>query len=143
VVLRTLTAEEMDHYREPFRKAGEERRPTLSWPRNIPIDCEPADVVAIVDDYAKWLSASDVPKLFMNADHGAIVRGRIREFVRTWPNQTEITVSGVHFVQEDSADTIGTAMADYPRVALPTSAANRAAPAAVTFRGTYCSAITA
>jgi haloalkane dehalogenase len=114
-VLRTLTTEEMDHYREPFRNAGEDRRPTLSWPRNIPIDGQPADVAAIVNDYAKWLSATDVPKLFINAEPGAIVRGRIRDFIRTWPNQAEITVSGVHFIQEDSPDAIGTAIADFVR----------------------------
>jgi haloalkane dehalogenase len=114
-IMRTLTADEMDHYRDPFRNAGEDRRPMLSWPRNVPLDGEPRDVVAIVNQYAKWLSESDVPKLFINAEPGAIVRGLIREFVRTWPNQTEISVSGVHFVQEDSPDEIGTAIAVFVR----------------------------
>jgi haloalkane dehalogenase len=110
-----LSPEEMDHYRALFRNPGEDRRPTLSWPRNLPIDGEPADVVAIVNEYAKWLSETDVPKLFINAEPGAIVRGRFRDFVRTWPNQTEITVSGVHFVQEDSPHEIGAAIADFVR----------------------------
>ncbi len=114
-IQRELRAEEMDHYRRPFRNPGEDRRPTLSWPRNVPIDGEPADVVAVVNEYANWLSETEVPKLFINAEPGAIVRGRIREFIRTWPNQSEITVKGVHFVQEDSPDEIGAAIADFVR----------------------------
>ena len=89
--------------------------PTLSWPRNIPIEGEPADVVAIVEEYGEWLSHSDVPKLFINAEPGALIRGRVRDFVRTWPNQTEVTVPGVHFVQEDSPDEIGAAVASFVR----------------------------
>ena len=114
-IQRQLTDEEMDHYREPFRNPGEDRRPTLSWPRNIPIEGEPADVVAIVEEYGKWMAQSDVPKLFINADPGSIVRGRVRDFVRSWPNQTEVTVQGVHFLQEDSPDEIGTAVASFVR----------------------------
>ena len=114
-IKRQLTDEEMDHYREPFRHAGEDRRPTLSWPRNIPVDGEPADVVATVNDYAKWLSEAEVPKLFINGQPGAIARGRVREFIRSWPNQTEVTVDGVHFLQEDSPDEIGSAVADFVR----------------------------
>ena len=112
---RKLTDEEMDHYREPFRTPGEDRRPTLSWPRNIPIEGEPADVVAIVEEYGAWLAQCDVPKLFVNAEPGAITRGRVRDFVRTWPNQTEVTVPGTHFIQEDSADRIGAAVASFVR----------------------------
>ena len=112
-VLRQLSDEEMDHYRRPFRNPGEGRRPTLSWPRNLPIDGEPADIVAIVQDYGSWLAQSDVPKLFINAQPGSLVRGRIREFIRTWPNQTEVTVNGLHYIQEDSPDEIGTAIADF------------------------------
>lgn len=112
-IQRTLTTAEMNHYREPFRNGGEDRRAMLSWPRSIPIDGEPADLVAVVNEYAKWLSECDVPKLFINAEPGAIVRGRFRDFVRTWPNQTEITVSGVHFLQEDSPHEIGTAIAEF------------------------------
>jgi haloalkane dehalogenase len=114
-VQRKLTDEEMEHYREPFRNPGEDRRPTLSWPRNIPIEGEPADVVAVVEEYGAWLAESDVPKLFVNAEPGAITRGRVRDFVRTWPNQTEVTVAGTHFIQEDSADEIGAAVASFVR----------------------------
>jgi haloalkane dehalogenase len=105
----------MDHYRQPYANPGEARRPTLSWPRNIPIDGEPADVVAVVNEYSTWLAESDVPKLLINAEPGAIVRGRFRELIRTWPNLAETTVSGVHFVQEDSPDEIGTAVAQFVR----------------------------
>src|SRR5277367_3625965 len=120
-ILRDLTDEEMTHYRQPFLNAGEDRRPTLSWPRNIPIGDRPADVVSVVNDYATWLAASDVPKLFINAEPGTILTGRTRELVRTWPNQTEITVPGKHFLQEDSPDQIGAAVADFVRQLRPTS----------------------
>jgi len=120
-IQRQLTDDEMEHYRAPFRNAGEDRRPTLSWPRNIPIEGEPADVVAVVEEYGKWLARSDVPKLFVNADPGSIVRGRVRDFIRTWPNQTEVTVQGVHFVQEDSPDEIGDALAAFVRAVRATS----------------------
>lgn len=109
-IIRKLSDEEMDEYRRPFLNAGEDRRPTLTWPRQIPLDGEPADVVEIVQSYADWLSASDVPKLFVNADPGTILTGPQREFARTWPNQTEVTVAGSHFIQEDSADEIGGAL---------------------------------
>ena len=111
----TLSEDEMDHYRRPFVNPGEDRRPTLSWPRDVPIDGEPADVVSVVERYRDWLAESDVPKLFINAEPGAIVRGRIRELIRTWPNLTETTVTGSHFIQEDSPDEIGTAVADFVR----------------------------
>jgi haloalkane dehalogenase len=114
-IQRRLSDEEMDHYRRPFVNPGEDRRPTLSWPRNIPIDGQPADVVSVVEDYGRWLAKADVPKLFINAEPGAILRGRVRELVRTWPNLTETTVSGTHFVQEDSPDEIGTAVAEFVR----------------------------
>jgi len=109
-VLRQLTDAEMAVYRAPFAEPGESRRPTLSWPRQIPIDGEPANVAAIVSDYAQWLAASTIPKLFINAQPGSILTGRQREFCRTWPNQTEVTVSGSHFIQEDSPDAIGAAI---------------------------------
>jgi haloalkane dehalogenase len=118
-VKRQLTDEEMDHYRAPFRNPGEDRRPTLSWPRNIPIEGEPADVVATVEEYGAWLSKSDVPKLFIKGEPGALIRGRALDFVRTWPNQTEVSVSGVHFIQEDSADEIGAAVASFVRALRP------------------------
>src|SRR6476619_8202626 len=101
-ILRKLSDEEMAQYRRPFAKPGEGRRPTLTWPRQIPIAGEPADVVAIADAYSRWLATSDVPKLFVNADPGVILTGPQREFCRRWPNQREITVRGSHFVQEDS-----------------------------------------
>jgi haloalkane dehalogenase len=112
-VLRGLTEAEMAAYRRPYLEPGESRRPTLTWPRQIPIDGEPADVVAIVDDYARWLATSDVPKLFVNAEPGTILTGPQREFCRTWPNQQEITVRGSHFVQEDSPREIGAAVAGF------------------------------
>jgi haloalkane dehalogenase len=114
-VLRKLAEEEMAEYRRPFANPGEDRRPTLTWPRQIPIEGEPADVVAVVDDYSRWLAASPVPKLFINADPGSILIGRQRELCRTWPNQTEITVKGLHFLQEDSPDDIGRALAAFVR----------------------------
>lgn len=91
-ILRQLSDEEMNHYRRPFVNGGEDRRPTLSWPRNLPIDGEPAEVVALVNEYRSWLEETDMPKLFINAEPGAIITGRIRDYVRSWPNQTEITV---------------------------------------------------
>jgi haloalkane dehalogenase len=114
-VLRGLTDAEMTIYRRPYVNPGEDRRPTLTWPREIPIEGEPADVVAIVQEYAEWLSTSDVPKLFVNADPGAILTGPQREFCRTWPNQEEVTVRGSHFIQEDAPDEIGTAIAHFVR----------------------------
>jgi haloalkane dehalogenase len=109
-ILRKLTEEEMAAYRRPFSEPGESRRPTLSWPREIPIDGEPEDVVEIVRGYGEWLAQSPVPKLFVNAEPGAILRGRVREFCRSFPNQREVTVPGVHFVQEDSPHEIGEAV---------------------------------
>jgi haloalkane dehalogenase len=114
-VLRELSEEEMAVYRRPFANPGEDRRPTLTWPRQIPIEGEPADVVQIVEDYGAWLAQSDVPKLFLNAEPGAILRGRQREFCRSWPNQSEVTIKGIHFVQEDSPDEIGRAVAEWRR----------------------------
>ena len=112
-VLRGLTEPEMNVYRRPYLEPGESRRPTLTWPREIPLDGEPADVVAIVDAYAAWLQSADVPKLFVDADPGAILRGTQREFCRSWPNQETVTVPGAHFIQEDSPDLIGRAIADW------------------------------
>ncbi len=111
-ILRDLTAEEHDEYRRPFVEPRH-RRPTLTWPRQIPIDGEPADVTEIVESYGQWLAGSDVPKLFVNADPGAILTGPQREFCRSWPNLTEVTVAGSHFIQEDSPDEIGAALSDW------------------------------
>ena len=112
-VLRGLNDEEMAVYRRPYLEPGESRRPTLTWPRQIPIDGEPADVVAVAQDYSDWLAGSDVPKLFINAEPGALITGATREFCRAWPNQTEVTVKGSHFIQEDSPAEIGAALADW------------------------------
>lgn len=113
ITQRKLSDEEMEHYRRPFRNAGEDRRPTLTWPREVPLAGEPADVVAIINDFDSWLAESDVPKLFINADPGVIQRERVLEVVRSWPNQTEITVPGSHFVPEDSPHDIGKAIATF------------------------------
>ena len=112
-VIRQLTDEEMNHYQQPFRNAGEDRRPMLSWPRSLPIEGEPADVVKVVSESAGWLAQSDVPKLFINGEPGTLARGRLREIIRRWPNQTEITVMGRKLLQEDSPDEIGTAIAQF------------------------------
>lgn len=113
-VLRGLTEDEMAVYRKPFAEPGEDRRPTLTWPRQIPLDGEPEDVVQIVQGYADWLPDSNgIPKLFINAEPGAILVGAQREFCRTWPQQTEVTVAGSHFIQEDSPDAIGQALAEW------------------------------
>ena len=112
-VIRDMTEAEMNEYRKPYLTEGEDRRPTLTWPRQIPIEGEPENVCRIVDDYGAWLAQSDVPKLFINAAPGSILTGEQREFCRTWPNQTEVTVNGIHFVQEDSPDEIGHAVAEF------------------------------
>lgn len=112
-ILRDLTPEEHDVYRAPFREAGERRRPTLTWPRHIPIEGEPAEMVALVREYGAWLEQSDIPKLFINAEPGSILVGRQRDYCRSWPNQTETTVRGSHFIQEDSPAEIGAAVADF------------------------------
>lgn len=112
-IIRDLSDEEMEVYRRPFKNPGEERRPTLTWPRQIPIEGEPAEVVELVQSYADWLSKSDMPKLFINAEPGAILIGPQREFCRSWPNQQEVTVAGNHFLQEDSPNEIGEAIAQW------------------------------
>jgi haloalkane dehalogenase len=114
-ILRDLSEEEMAVYRRPFQSSGEDRRPALTWPRQIPIDGTPADVVEIVQAYADWLTEADLPKLFVNAEPGAILIGAQREFCRSWPNQTEVTVSGNHFLQEDSPHEIGKAIAAWQK----------------------------
>jgi haloalkane dehalogenase len=106
-----LSEEEKDAYRAPYLEPGEGRRAQLSFVRQLPIDGEPADVVQIVEQYGKWLATSPIPKLFVNADPGGILIGPARDFCRTWPQQTEITVPGIHFLQENQADAIGTAVA--------------------------------
>jgi haloalkane dehalogenase len=113
-IMRPLDPAEMAAYRAPFL-AEDDRQPTLNWPRQIPIAGEPAAMVALVQAYADWLATSPVPKLFINAEPGSILVGPQRDFCRTWPNQTEVTVAGTHFIQEDSPDAIGSAVADWLR----------------------------
>ena len=112
-VIDPLSEEVMAEYRRPYADGGETRRPTLTWPREIPIDGKPDDVAQIVADYAQWLADSQVPKLFINAKPGTILIGKQREFCRSWPNQTENTVRGTHFIQEDSGPEIGQLIADW------------------------------
>jgi haloalkane dehalogenase len=114
-VQRKLSDAEMAVYRRPYREPGESRRPTLTWPREIPLEGEPKDVHEIVESYAAWLPQSDLPKLFINAEPGTILTGPQREFCRSWPNQSEVTVRGIHFIQEDSPDEIGQAIARWLR----------------------------
>ncbi len=103
----------MDGYRAPFVDGGESRRAMVSWPRQIPFDGEPAEVVKIHEEFAEWVSNSIVPKLFINAEPGGIIIGPYRDFCRTWPNQKEVTVRGAHFIQEDCPDVIGMEIADW------------------------------
>ena len=112
-IMRTLSDEEFAVYRRPYLEPGESRRPTLTWPRQIPLDGEPADVVELTQRYADWLATSDLPKLFINAEPGIILTGPQRDFCRTWPNQREVTVRGLHFIQEDSPDEVGHALANW------------------------------
>ena len=112
-ILRDLEEEEMNEYRRPFSEPGESRRPTLTWPREIPIEGFPENVTEIVTNYAKFMAESAFPKLFINAEPGAILQGKQREFCRQWKNQTETTVAGNHFIQEDSPDEIGSALSSW------------------------------
>ena len=114
-VLAPMSEETHDEYRRPYLEAGESRRPMLTWPREIPIGGTPENAHSIVTEYSEWLAGSDVPKLFINADPGSILIGRQREFCRSWPNQQEVTVPGVHFIQEDSGPAIGQAIAGFLR----------------------------
>jgi haloalkane dehalogenase len=112
-IMRELSDEEMAEYRRPFADPGEARRPTLSWPRQLPIDDEPAEVVEIVECYGKWMARAEIPKLFINGEPGWILTGRARDYCRTWPAQTEVTVPGKHYLQEDSAELIGAAISEW------------------------------
>ena len=109
-IMRELDPEEMDAYIAPFRNPGEDRRPTLTWPRQIPLENEPAEVCEIVANYGRFMQSSDIPKLLINAEPGMIMKGAPGEFARTWKNQSEATVKGLHFIQEDSADEIAAAL---------------------------------
>ena len=110
---RALEKQELDSYVKPFEKEGESRRPTLTWPRQIPIEGEPAEVVEIAKNYAQFMSETQLPKLFINADPGSILIGKQRELARKWPNQKEVTVKGGHFIQEISPDEIGKSIKEF------------------------------
>ena len=114
-IVRELSDTEKAEWRRPFLSAGEDRRPTLSWPRNLPINGTPEPVVYRVNYYSEFLATSQIPKLFINGEPGAILTGRLRELCRAWPNQTEVTVPGVHFLQEDSPKAIGEAVSAFVR----------------------------
>jgi haloalkane dehalogenase len=109
-ILRSLTQEEHDEYRRPFREPGEARRPTLSFPRQLPMGGEPRDICELVERYAAFMASSLLPKLFVNAEPGRLLVGSLREACRRWPNQTEVTVNGLHYVQEDSPAEITAAL---------------------------------
>ena len=111
-ILRKLSDVEMNEYRRPFAQS-EDRQVLLNWPRHIPIDGEPPFMVKLVDEYGQFLKSSNIPKLFINAEPGSLLVGRAREFCRSWANQQEVTVKGSHFIQEDSPDDIGRAIADW------------------------------
>jgi haloalkane dehalogenase len=128
-ILRPLEPAEMAEYRRPFAGSRADRWPTLAWPREIPVEGEPADVAALVAAYAEWMAHNEIPKLFVNAEPGAILTGAPREFCRLWHNQSEITVSGSHFIQEDSGAEIGRAIAEWaeglPQPSLTASSARQ------------------
>jgi haloalkane dehalogenase len=112
-VIEPLPADVMAEYRRPYPDVGEERRPMLSWPRELPIDGDPEAVADVVGGYSAWLASSSIPKLFINGDPGWMLVGRQREVCRQWPNQTEVTVPGIHYLQEDAGGMIGTALAQW------------------------------
>jgi haloalkane dehalogenase len=109
-MLRKLTSEEHEEYRRPFHEVGEARRPTLAWPRQLPFSGEPREICDLVERYAAFLARSDVPKLFINAEPGIVLVGALRDACRRWPNQREVTVNGLHYVQEDSPNEIASAI---------------------------------
>ena len=113
MVIRDLREEEMTEYRRPYRTPGEDRRPTLTWPREIPIEGEPADTLAVIEENDAFLRASPLPKLFINTEPGAVLVGEHRDIIRRWPHQTEVTVAGLHYCHEDSPHEIGRALADW------------------------------
>jgi len=112
-VYRKLEKEELETYIKPFKEKGESRRPTLTWPRQIPIEGEPEEVIEIANNYAKFMNETQIPKLFINAEPGGILIGKQREIARQWPNQKEVTVKGGHFIQEVSPDEIGESIKDF------------------------------
>ena len=112
-IIRDLDDQEMNEYRRPFVNPGEDRRPTLTWPRQIPINAEPKEVFEKFNIFLEWMKNNDIPKLFINANPGSILVGKQREFCRSWLNQREVTVKGLHFIQEDSPTEIGEAIKQF------------------------------
>jgi haloalkane dehalogenase len=115
VTQRSLLEEEMTEYRRPYLEAGDSRRAMLQWPREVPVDGEPVDVMERMEAYSNWLKTSPVPKLFIDADPGVFITGDVRTFARSLPNQLTVTVPGLHFVQEDSASEVGFVIAEWLR----------------------------
>lgn len=115
MVIRDLPEQVWNQYRRPYLNAGEDRRPTLTWPREIPVEGEPADVLAVIEENNRWLAESPIPKLYIHVQPESVMKGHVLDRVRTFPNQTEVTVDGLHYVQEDSPHEIGTALADWYR----------------------------
>jgi haloalkane dehalogenase len=115
MTLGRLPEDVMSEYRRPYRDPGEGRRPTLSWPREIPVEGQPSDVLQAINAYVDWLSKSPIPKLFINSEPGAVLKGHLRDLVRTFPNQKEVTVAGLHYIHEDSPQEIGSALAAWYR----------------------------
>jgi len=113
MVIRKLPDEVWNEYRRPYRNPGEDRRPSLTWPREIPVEGQPADVLAVIEENNRWLSGSQIPKLYIHVQPETVMKGHVLDHVRTFPNQTEVTVKGLHYVQEDSPDEIGIALADW------------------------------
>jgi len=125
--LRGISEEAIEVYRRHYRNPGPLRQPMLTWSRELPIEGQPEDVVKIVDAYARWLSTSPIPKLFINAEPAGFLIGAQREFCRMWPNQQEVTVKGAHFLQEDSPDDVGEAIARFVAKVLAGQLSSRAA----------------
>jgi haloalkane dehalogenase len=113
MVVGEVTEEIHNEYRRPYHNPGEDRRPTLTWPREIPIEGEPADTLDIIERNNAWVAESPVPKLFINTEPGAVLVGEHRDMVRSWPNVSEVTVKGLHYCHEDSPDEMGRAIADW------------------------------
>jgi haloalkane dehalogenase len=112
--LRKFSDVELAEYRRPFLQPGEGRRPMLTWPRQLPIGGEPADMVEVFEKYGAWLAINSIPKLYIRAEPGTHSEKLIAQ-VRAWPNQQEVAVRGIHYPQEDAPDEIGAAMATWLR----------------------------
>src|SRR6266851_10003405 len=96
-----------------WRSTGDDRWPTLQWPREVPLSGEPADVHDRIAAYSAWLKTASLPKLFIDAEPGVFITGRIRRLASSLPKQHRVVVGGLHFVQEDSPDEVGRAIAGW------------------------------